>query len=204
MYQYLQKIYTKRRNQMNGMEANTESWQTQPENVDTLKVDLTAMETIDDAITNLSNQLQQKRLEARTLAQQMQAKVETTENLIKVVHAADKNKWLEYGMEPEKQAQARPVPTLPLTLTIKDDTDGQGFILALTQSDPNAEMYIWEKGTSADPKATQPDSFKQFREATKISIVDDDVEPGVRYFYRTRAFNSRGYGPNSNIVNKVQ
>ncbi|MBI3195179.1 MAG: fibronectin type III domain-containing protein [Ignavibacteriae bacterium] len=65
-------------------------------------------------------------------------------------------------------------------------------------------MSYRERGTSADPKATQPDSFVPLRETTKISIVDDDVLPGVRYFYHVRAFNNKGYGPWSNVVSKVQ
>ncbi|MBI5215104.1 MAG: fibronectin type III domain-containing protein [Ignavibacteriae bacterium] len=204
MHKYLQQTFDRLQQQANGMSNHADLWQNQPVNADLVKADAATLETTDSDLTTSEQQLSAKKKNARELSASLNEKADQNENLIKFIHKDDPDKWIEYGIAPKKTPEAGMSPTRPLTLTISDDTDGQGFIVRLTASDTDAKMYLWERGTSADPKATQPDSFVPLRETTKISIVDDDVLPGVRYFYHVRAFNNKGYGPWSNVVSKVQ
>ncbi len=204
MHKYLLTTYDRLQKQAEGMANHADLWAAQPINADTVKADAATIETTDTDVTNSEQQLSVKKRNARELSASLNEKAEQNENLIKFIHKDDPDKWIEYGIAPKKNPEPGMSPTRPLTLTISDDTDGQGFILRLTASDSDAKMYLWERGTSADPKATQPDSYSALRETTVINIVDDDVLPGVRYFYRVRAFNNKGYGPWSNMVSKVQ
>ncbi|MBK8549896.1 MAG: fibronectin type III domain-containing protein [Ignavibacteria bacterium] len=65
--------------------------------------------------------------------------------------------------------------------------------------------YQWFKGSGKDPKDanTVPDLLP-FKITTKTTFVDDDVEKGIRYFYRVQAFNSNGSGPVSEAVSRIQ
>ncbi|MBI5216199.1 MAG: fibronectin type III domain-containing protein [Ignavibacteriae bacterium] len=190
---------------MNGIEKNVDRWNGQPDTVDSVKADLTALENADNEIANLEQQLLQRRIAARELCQQIETKADETELRMKGIHANEREKWIEYGSEftsPERQASVQ--PSMPLTLTIKDDLDAQGFIIALERKDENGEYYLFEKGMSADTKATAPTSWQPLAEIPRISTIDDNVEPGVRYFYRVRASNNKGKGPYSNVVSRVQ
>ncbi|MEW5842072.1 MAG: hypothetical protein AB1775_02275 [Bacteroidota bacterium] len=58
-------------------------------------------------------------------------------------------------------------------------------------------------GTNAADANTIPE-LKNFRTTKKTSFVDDEVPKGVRVFYRVRAANTKGAGPWSKAVSKVQ
>jgi hypothetical protein len=96
-------------------------------------------------------------------------------------------------------------PTMPLTVVIKDDTDGEGFILSLQAVDPLAKSYLWEKGVSTNPSDLQTIPVMHFHKlTTRSTFVDDDVVKGSRYWYRVRAANCKGEGPWSEPTSKVQ
>ncbi len=204
MLAYIQKIYNRRQAQVNGIAANEGQWGGQPDTVDLLKQDLELLTAKDKHISDLKQQLSEAQKEARLLCAQIDEKADQTENRVKGIHAAELHKWGEYGVQSERSYAVRESPTKPLTLTIKDDTDGQGFILTLFESDDAADFYIWEKGDSPDSKATVPTKWEYMIQTTKGKYLDDNVLPGVRYFYRVRAGNPNGLGRWSNEVNRVQ
>lgn len=204
MLKYVQKVFDRLKLFLSGIAANRDKWEHQTENETTVQGYMDEIERRDNEIAGMKNQVAAKQMELRSYIAQMEEKVDRLEDTVRSIHPTEKSKWLDYGMEAEKQQTPGMSPTKPLTLTIKDDTDGIGFILSLEKADSSAFTYVWQKGSSANPTATQPEKFEPFRESTKISIVDDDVQPGVRYFYRVQAFNSKGYGPMSNVVSRVQ
>jgi hypothetical protein len=201
---YIQKTYNRRSKQMNGIEKNADRWTGQPDSVDSVKADLTALEASDNRISNLEQQIIQERAAARELCHQIETKADETERRMKGIHANEKEKWIEYGEESAQERQPTVKPQMPLTLTIKDDTDGQGFVITLEKKDENGEYYLFEKGSSTDTKASQPVAWASLAEIPRITTIDDNVESGVRYFYRVRASNRKGKGPFSNVVTRVQ
>jgi hypothetical protein len=119
-------------------------------------------------------------------------------------HADEESKLLDYGLEPRKDAQPHPAPSLRLDVTIEDDTDGQGYILS-TNKDPEANMYEWHKGVSTDPTKLEIIPVMAWCKTTKkISFVDDDVVKGQRVWYKVRAQNTAGSGPWSEPRSRVQ
>ena len=42
------------------------------------------------------------------------------------------------------------------------------------------------------------------KNSVKLSFIDDDVLPGIRYFYTVRAVNRNGKGPESDAASRVQ
>lgn len=204
MLKYVQKVFDRMKLFLSGISANRDKWATYPENESTVQGYMDELERREKEIAELKNQVAAKQMDLRAYVSVMEEKIDRLEDTVRSIHATEKSKWLEYGVQVEREQAASTSPAMPLTLTIKDDTDGVGFVLSLMKADTDAYLYAWEKGTSSDPKATQPDKFEPFRDSTKISIVDDDVQPGVRYFYRVQSFNSKGYGPESNVVSRVQ
>ena len=88
--------------------------------------------------------------------------------------------------------------------SIVDDSDGEGFVVTWL-SVPEADHYEIEKGVAAaitDMVLAPP--FPFLKSTSKITITDDDVEKGRRYFYRVRAVNAAGTGEWSEPVNRVQ
>lgn len=111
---------------------------------------------------------------------------------------------VDYDIKVRKLAVKKPVPSLALIPELKDDVDGVGFIIS-SQVDPDADKYEYEKGVGLDPQDlnTIP-KMLHFKITSKTIFVDDDVVPGVRYFYRVRAFNATGEGAWSAAVSRVQ
>lgn len=200
----MQQAYDRRMKQKNGIEANQDKWNGQPDTPDTLKNDLTALEEKDRQASEYKRLYRQTLQEGRELAAQINAKADETDNRVRGIHASEKAKWPEYGLQFEKQRTSLEPPIKPLALTIRDDSDGIGFKIRLVEADENAEIYKWERGTSENPKATQPDKWEHYTESTTMAIIDDNVTPGVRYFYRVQAFNSKGRGTVSPLVSRVQ
>ena len=120
------------------------------------------------------------------------------------LHNEELHKLTEYNVMLRRKATAAPKPTKVIIPVLEDDTDRAGFIIS-TQPDGDASNYQWFKGMSADPKNANivPD-MQPFKITSKTTFVDDEVEKGVRYFYKVQAFNTRGSGPMSEPVSRIQ
>ena len=205
MYKYLEKSLTRLKKIKSGIAANIAAWSGQLVTAEIIQADINEIEAMDNDVTNAEQQLTQKQKLARQLADSKMEKADSLELKIKGIHSEQKEKWIEYGIEPEKTRTQRSVPELQLNLLISDDTDGEGFQLQVEKRDPAADIYIWEKGVGASAEDTgATPALVQFTETTKSYLVDDDVVKGKRYYYRVRAYNSKGYGPWSNVVSRVQ
>ena len=111
---------------------------------------------------------------------------------------------MEYNIVLRKERTRIPKPSRVLIPVLEDDTDGVGFIIS-TQVDEDAKFYQWFKGAGTDPKETNNvPNLRELKTTTKTTFVDDEVEKGVRYFYKVRAFNANGTGPMSEAVSRVQ
>ena len=58
----------------------------------------------------------------------------------------------------------------------------------------NVDSYEWQKGigTAADSKIIP--AFVHLITINRANIEDNDVQPGVRYFYRYRGYSTAGFG----------
>ncbi|MBI5216281.1 MAG: fibronectin type III domain-containing protein [Ignavibacteriae bacterium] len=201
---YLRVAYERREKQKKGIEANQDKWNGQPDTLESLQADMDALQAKDSQAAEYKRLYRQTVQEGRELAAQINAKADETDNRIRGIHAAEKVKWTEYGLQWERPRVSLEKPAKPLLLTIRDDSDGIGFKIRLVEADDNAELYKWERGVSENPKAIAPDKWEYLTESTTIAIIDDDVTPGVRYFYRVQAVNNKGKGTVSPAVSRVQ
>lgn len=187
-----------------GVEKYSAKWANNEVTPAVIQAQIDLLNAKETQIENTRLLLNQQQLEARTLQQSAAKFGDKVENYIYAYHTDEPEKLLDYGLEPRKPYVKKQVPTTKPVVNIQDDTDGEGFILS-TQSDPDAEMYEWYKGVSAD--ATKPEIIPPMtllKTTKKISFVDDDVVKGQRVFYKVRAVNSKGEGPWSEPVSKVQ
>jgi hypothetical protein len=179
-------------------------WAGQAETVLTIQANIDAIDAMLAGVNSLEDQLSLKRKEARKLDKDLTLVADTVENKAIGFHTAKKELLVDYDIKVRKLAVKKPVPSAVLVPELADDVDGVGFVVS-TQSDPDADKYEWQKGAGLNPQDlnTIP-KMLHFKITSKIVFVDDDVEPGVRYFYRVRAFNATGEGAWSAAVSRVQ
>jgi hypothetical protein len=214
MLKYLQVVWDRLSGQKAGISNNSAAWTGQPDTPLTVQGDMDALVAKNGEVDSLEDQLSQKRAEARTLASDLTDKADATELRARGIHATEPGKLQEYNISLPADAQNKPVPAKAVIKKIEDDDDGIGFKIKI-QNLPYAEFFEVQRGRiPADspfpqPIPTPPPTVLQppypfLRSTKKQVIVDDDVEAGVRYFYRVRGVNATGPGEWSEPVSAVQ
>jgi hypothetical protein len=192
----------------NGISGNSSAWTGQPDTPASTQAHIDALENADAEISDLETQLTQKRQAAKLLAQQKNDVADAIELRVKGIHAADSSKWIEYGLTDPNAATAgrssRPVPAKGVVENIADDYDGVGFIVSIRQL-ADADSYEVQRGAGANAADVNTiPAMNYLRNVRKLNFVDDDVEKGIRYFYRYRGINTTGVGEWSEPVSRVQ
>jgi hypothetical protein len=204
MTKYILEIITRLTNFKNGQVKNADKWTKPDETPEAVQAVIDSLNNASKGIDDAKENLTLAQVNARNLESEATKKADELENLAIAYEKSDPVKLSLYGIELRKQKERKPAPTSTLHPKLQDDTDGVGFILT-TNVESVADQYEWQKGTGAD--ATKIDvipEMKLFKTTTKTSFVDDDVNKGVRYFYRVRAINAAGEGPWSEAVSRVQ
>jgi hypothetical protein len=201
---YLMKLRARLVGLLNGLTVHAAVWAGQAETVLTIQANIDAIDAMLAGVNSLEDQLSLKRKEARKLDKDLTLVADTVENKAIGFHTAKKELLVDYDIKLRKPAVKKPVPSAVLVPELADDVDGVGFVVS-TQVDPDADKYEYEKGVGLDPQDlnTIP-KMLHFKITSKTIFVDDDVAPGVRYFYRVRAFNATGEGAWSAAVSRVQ
>jgi hypothetical protein len=103
---------------------------------------------------------------------------DTIKNKAKGFHATAPERLADYDINLRKPREKKPTPTAVIVPEIKDDIDGQGFIVS-TQVDPYADNYEWQKGAGTDPsdiKTIPP--MTHYKITSKASFIDNEVAKG--------------------------
>lgn len=201
---YLMKLRSRLVGLLNGLTVHAAVWAGQAETVLTIQANIDAIDAMLAGINTLEDQLSLKKKDARTLEKSLTLVADTVENKAIGFHTAKKELLVDYDIKVRKPAEKKPVPSAVSVPELADDVDGVGFVVS-TQVDPDADKYEWQKGVGLNPKDlnTIP-NMVHFKNTSKTIFIDDDVEPGVRYFYRVRAYNATGEGPWSAAISRVQ
>jgi hypothetical protein len=205
MTKYIQDLINKLKARKAGMAKYATNWTgqaIQETDIDTILADL---QKKDDAINDAEVALQQLRADARDLVHLKEVTLRQIDNLAEGIHALELTKLLDYDIHLPKTKTPKPIPTKGVVVSIKDDTDGEGFILERNTL-TDATNYEWQKVAGDDPATTFIDDtkFAYFKTTNKNVFVDDNVKKGVRYFYRFRGINATGQGAWSEPVSRVQ
>ncbi len=187
-----------------GIEKNPATWTNQAVTPEKIQTMVDGLNTVGKEIEDLQSQVSSKLAEARRLQNEAEKEAASIESLAIGLEKNNPDKLNEYEISLKKSPSKKSIPTATLHPSLKDDTDGEGYIVSTT-FDSTAAIYEWEKGTAADASKTDLVPEMKFFKATKKAVfVDDDVVKGVRYFYRVRATNAAGAGPWSEAVSRVQ
>lgn len=188
-----------------GMKSNPADWTNtpvKPTDVETMETELEDKGQQVDTAEATASQARHTAMEKNSEAKKM---YEQVVNLAYGIYANNPEKLSEYGIKLKRESTKIPPPTAVLSIEIKDDTDGEGFVLSVVQRDEVADSYEWQKGPGADPKDLNTIPPLQFFKVTsKTTFLDDQIQKGVRYFYRVRAVNRNGQGPWSEPTSQVQ
>ena len=205
MVKYLQAIFDRLSALKNGMTVNSSTWTGQAETPVTVQTKIDLINTKHGEIESAKDTLSVKYAEARALKNELNTYADGIENIAIGLHSTTKEKLVDYNIELRKPPTPQPPPTLALTIILNDETDGEGFIVSLQKPDPVADTYEFERGVAANPSDVNTiPAMSHFKITKKTSFIDDDIGKGKRYFYRVRAINSRGEGPWSSPVSRVQ
>ncbi len=200
---YLEKEIQRLKEIKKGIVANSADWASNPTAAADIQSVIDSMEASDSAITAAEVTLKQKRNESKIIAKNGTDAADQAKLIVQGKYPANTDKWLEYGLKVEGPSSARPVPEKGNIKSIVDDFDGVGFIIE-TAALENADTYEYERGQGPANDTNTIPAFGHLRSVRKAKIVDDDVEQGIRYFYRYRGVNSKGDGEWSAIVSRVQ
>jgi len=205
MVKYLQVIFDRLSALKNGMTANAGTWVGQADTDAIVQTKIDLINAKDAEIESAKDSLSIKYAEARVLKTDLTTFADGIENIAIGLHRDTKEKLVQYNIIIDTPPQPRLKPSMALTLILKDDTDGEGFIGSLQAIDPLADNYEFERGLGANPSDVNTiPHMNHFKLTSKSTFVDDDIVKGNRYFYRVRAINSRGEGPWSSPVSRVQ
>ncbi len=200
---YLEKEIKRLKRIKEGIGANSADWTSTPNAAADIQTVIDALEATDVSITQTEVLLKQKRNDARNDAKTASETADQSQLVVMGKYPADSDKWLEYGIEATAPGTPRPAPDKGLIKKISDDTDGVGFIIEVTVLE-NADKNEFQRGEGPANDVNTIPAFTYLRTVGKSKIVDDDVEPGIRYFYRYRGINPSGNGEWSEPVSRVQ
>jgi hypothetical protein len=204
MIKYLSELSDRLKALNNGMLKNPNTWANHEITAEIVQQKIDELTDKEGEIEGLKESIAIAQTSARTPQVADEKFVEKLENFVFAYYTETPEKLIEYDLTARKEAKPKPAITRKLTITIQDDTDGEGFILT-TQVDTDAEMYEWYKGISTDPTKTDViPPMTLLKTTKKITFVDDDVIKGQRVFYKVRAVNSTSEGPWSEPVSRVQ
>ena len=205
MTKYLLELINHLTGLKSGMEGNAATWTGQAVAPADVQAKIELLNAKNDEVADLKAQVSVKLAEARLMKNEIKGFADMVENLARGLHSENPEKLVEYDIKLRKPPEPTSKPSKVLTLVMKDDTDGVGFVLSLQEPDDEAEHYDWKKGIGADPKddLTVP-AMSFLISTTKSQYLDDDVPKGERIFYTVRAVNSKGDGPWSAPVSSVQ
>lgn len=221
MRKYLQTVYDRLSSLKSGIAQNAPLWAGQPDTPATVQAEMDALVTIDNEIEQLEDARQQKIAQARALAAAKNGVADIIEKRAVAIHATDPVKLNEYDIKTgPAPGQPRPLPSKAIIASIGDDDDGIGFKLRIQRLE-HADHFEVERGmagsgsragdTAPVPSPTAGTSatvlqppYPFLRTTKKLTFVDDDVESGIRYFYRVRGVNTTGPGAWSEPVSAIQ
>ena len=205
MVKYLQTIVDRLTKMKNGVHDNSADWTTQPVTEGILDAKITLLSNKGTAITNAENVLKQAHLDAHNELAAAKTLGNQTEDLVNGIYANNPGKKTEFGVSSPSAATPKPAPAKGVIQSIKDDVDGEGFIIEREPLD-NADTCEWQKATGADAATLviDPSRFVHFKISKKIKFVDDDVVHGTRYFYRFRGHNANHNGEWSEATSALQ
>jgi hypothetical protein len=204
MLGYITKLRNRFAQLLNGVTTHPAKWTGQAESPITIQANINQLDLIQKEITQKETELILKKKEARKIEKNLTPIADGIKTKAIGFHNSEPVELQSYGIKLRKAKEKKAVPDKKLGPVIEEDVDGIGFKIS-TQFDPLAEHYEWEKGESDDPKDLNhiPD-LKLFKSTSRISFIDNEIEAGVRYFYRVRAVNRRGKGVWSAVANKIQ
>ena len=204
MIKYIQEAINKLKSRIAGMKANPDKWLNQEVKVVDMEGELTVVEAQSAKVDAAEASLQVEQSKAKNLVETLNHTIKQVDNLAYGIHANETAKLAEYGIPLRKSRSTKPLPGKVMITSITSAPDGEGFVINWDKI-ASADHYEIEKGVapnSTDKVLAPPYTF--FKSTTKVTLTDDDVEMGRRYFYRVRAMNATGAGEWSEPVNIVQ
>ena len=188
-----------------GIVANTEDWKDTDVTAVSVQTEIDVLELVKKTVLDNEVVLHNSRLAARKAAETGKLEDDLLVLKVKGLYAANTEKWAEYGVDAHDAITAKKeaVPAKGMIKSIEDGPDAEGFIIQ-AKAIQLVDVYEWQKGVGSVADANIIPVFVHLITNKKCKLIDDDVQKGIRYFYRYRGYNAHGFGEWSESVNKIQ
>ncbi len=216
MLKYLQTVKDRLSGLKTGMANNAAAWASQTDTPATVQAEIAELENVDNEIELLKDQLKQKQMEARQLADQKRIAAQVIEKKAIGIHATSAGKLVEYNITVAAgPGAARPLPKKALIKSVIDNKDGVGFRIFMQRQGGLVDFWEIERGeivptaiasnsvTDGATTVLQP-PYPFLKSTKRLVYIDSKVVANVRYFYRVRGVNATGEGAWSEPVSAVQ
>ena len=188
-----------------GILKNTSDWDYTGISALTVQAQIDLLELAKKKVLDTEILLHQLRMNARDTAETGKAEDDVLTLKVKGIYAANSKKWAEYGVDAHDAISAKKnaVPAKGKIKSITDGSNGEGFIVK-GQAIKGIDIYEWQRGEGTVADANLIPEFVHLTTNRICKIVDDDVQKGIRYFYRYRGYNINGFGEWSEASSKIQ
>ncbi|HLG35601.1 MAG TPA: hypothetical protein VI757_12035 [Bacteroidia bacterium] len=202
MTNFIQKLITRLNALKSGITLNAAKWLNQPVTTVIITDAVQDLTDKDNEIETAKDALSTTRSQGRTLANTHEGLADQTENLALGIHQSTPEKLVEYNISQRKTPVPKNPPGMAVIASLKDDSDGIGFVIT-TQALADAETFDIERAVTEADVMTATD-FSHIKTTQKLTYIDDDVITGKRHHYRVRASNRKGSGPVSASMSAIQ
>jgi len=189
-----------------GIIANPDDWTDTDITAVSVQSKIDVLELAKKIVLDNEVVLHNSRLAARKAAEVGKVDDDLLVLKVKGRYAANTEKWAEYGVDAHDAITSKKeaaVPAKGMIKSIEDGPDAEGFIIK-GKAIQLVDVYEWQKGVGSIADANIIPVFVHLITNKKCKIIDDDVQKGIRYFYRYRAYNAHGFGEWSEPVSKIQ
>jgi len=182
----------------------------QPDTPATVQAKINLLDTANSQIEALKDQLAQKQAASQVLAASKNDAALIIEKRAIAMHATTPEKLIKYDIAvPSGPKVARTLPVKASIIGVTNNDDGIGFKIAIQGRGEVVDFSEIQRGEIVAATDTTAATILQppypfLKSIKKLLFVDDDVEAGVRYFYRVRGANNTGAGAWSEPVSRVQ
>ena len=187
-----------------GMETNNAKWVGQPVSALQVKDIIDDLQTKEDAVVSANNLLIQARSAVKDAVTLHAVVADQVISLAEGIHKLEPSKLSDYNLSLPKPKKPKVPPGKAVIDSLKDEEDGEGFIIKMLPLTDAEGFEIEKSGPQSPDLLVLAPPYTHLKTTQKLTYVDDEIIKGKRYFYRARAYNRRGNGEWSDVSSRVQ
>jgi hypothetical protein len=205
MIKYIEKLSNKITGLKKGIHANASHWSGQPITESDINAAVGELETADREVARARAALKEALTAARKKVKLHGKTAKQAESLARGIHASDSEKLIEYNIKERKRKQKEPAPGKADIESVVKNHDGTGLLISIKHLEHADHFQVLRAVTEAGVLAPPPaDKFIFIKTIQKLTYIDTQIQPGMRYHYMVSGHNHNGDGEPSAVVSAIE